>query len=571
MDAEQLVERLENRLDCVVDGLDDMGVPSDQLVLSPCSAELALRARADGRAFYHDELRGFLPVPPSLAPELTVWEENGTVPVWNDGILEAPKYFSFFMDTVFAPYTPNHRKKWRIHEVMHSLCRFYWNPKMTRFSCYVGSRLSELLPVVHWYGLDEIFRNRCPKHQGARLYREYCVDCERIAQPYWHLSEEQRTELHPFAEQHARHAFDHYASEMKACLTEIETGQRVVVHRPKLDASSDAVGYLRGHWNRLTAWSFGRFIELFMSDGADYFLDLHQCYEHQQRVWKEIVEGHLPSQEASLRKRDVRVLQDVGYRSLMMLEWCADEDCEQALMPLIEHAAQQVEKLRGEDLGAVDVRQTIERILSAVKLFEDRFPERVFKAFPMLGYPWFEGYKSERFVTEGLSSALHESIQNLSLASCANRFIRSDYFEHSRPLRARFADWAKKELPQDTSEPIELESWLRAVPHVDEEAELFASLPEEEWGRGELRLHKTFRRSRFSARAINQVLGWGVEQDELDLIAIWSSDGPQVFQLEPEHAELLAVVSQGRLPDLQQHRAQIDALLSVGVLIWLPI
>ena len=104
MDAEQLVERLEKRLDCVVEGLDDMGVPSDQLVLSPCSAELALRARADGRAFYHDELRGFLPVPPSLAPELTVWEENGTVPVWNDGVLEAPKYFSFFMEILRTKY-----------------------------------------------------------------------------------------------------------------------------------------------------------------------------------------------------------------------------------------------------------------------------------------------------------------------------------------------------------------------------------------------------------------------------------------------------------------------------------
>ena len=54
MDAEQLVDRLEKRLDCVVEGLDDMGVPSEQLVLSPCSAELALRARADGRASGRD-------------------------------------------------------------------------------------------------------------------------------------------------------------------------------------------------------------------------------------------------------------------------------------------------------------------------------------------------------------------------------------------------------------------------------------------------------------------------------------------------------------------------------------
>ena len=42
MNVEQLVGRLEQRLDCVVGGLDDMGVPAEQLVLSPCSAELAL-------------------------------------------------------------------------------------------------------------------------------------------------------------------------------------------------------------------------------------------------------------------------------------------------------------------------------------------------------------------------------------------------------------------------------------------------------------------------------------------------------------------------------------------------
>ena len=62
-----------------------------------------------------------------------------------------------------------------------------------------------------------------------------------------------------------------------------------------------------------------------------------------------------------------------------------------------------------------------------------------------------------------------------------------------------------------------------------------------------------------------------MEQGELELIAIWSSEGPQVFQLEPEHSEILSAVQQGLLPDLKEHKAEIDALLSVGILVWLPI
>ena len=95
---------------------------------------------------------------------------------------------------------------------------------------------------------------------------------------------------------------------------------------------------------------------------------------------------------------------------------------------------------------------------------------------------------------------------------------------------------------------------MRATPHVDEEAELFASLPDEQWGKGSLRLHKTFRKARFSARTVNQVLGWELDVEDLELIAIWSTEGPQVFQLEPEHAELLNAVGRGEVPDLQEHR-----------------
>jgi hypothetical protein len=571
MTKEALVGRLEQQLAHQVTGLDDLGVPEAQLVLSPISAELALRARADGRAFYHDELRGFLSFPQGLAPELMVWEEGQTTPVWKDGVLEAPKYFSFFMDTVFSPYTPNHRKKWRIHELMHTLCRFYWDPKMSRFSCYVGSRLSELLPVVHWYGLDEIFRNRCGEHQGMRLYREYCPECEKLARPYWLLTAEQKQELRPLALSHAEHALAHYASEMEACSRERTTGKRHPVHRPKLDSSSDAIGYLRGHWNRLTSWSFGSWIEHFMVDGEDYFSDLEAHHHHQEEVWSWLMSGEKVSQEHAQRNRKRRMLQDMGYRTLQVLESCPDEDVEQEIWPLLEHAAELASQLREQDVDIQDVEQAIDQISTGFTLFFDRLSEELLEALPQLGYLWSDLPKTGLYVVEGLRSGLHDSLAPIhDLPAVTEAFIADPIFTESRELRQRFADWAKKKLPEPFCEGLRLESWLRAAPHRDEEAELFAALPEESWGEGSLRLNRTFRRSLFSASIVAEILGWDVSEGELDLICIWSSEGPQLFELEAEHALLVEQVQEGRLPELEANRADLEGLLGVGVLVWLP-
>ena len=109
-----------------------------------------------------------------------------------------------------------------------------------------------------------------------------------------------------------------------------------------------------------------------------------------------------------------------------------------------------------------------------------------------------------------------------------------------------------------------------AIRRRDCSRRFFASLPEEQWGNGSLRLHKTFRKARFSSQTVNRILGWEMEIEELELIAIWSSEGPQVFQIDPEHIDLLAAVNRGERPNLQEHREAIDALLDVGILIWLP-
>ena len=102
-----------------------LGISSEILCTTPFSKDIAALAYADGRMFYHYELRGHLPVTENMAPEVPVWTEEGTVPLWKDGHLVAPKYFSFFLESVFAPYNPSHRSKWPAHELLHTLTKFY--------------------------------------------------------------------------------------------------------------------------------------------------------------------------------------------------------------------------------------------------------------------------------------------------------------------------------------------------------------------------------------------------------------------------------------------------------------
>ena len=55
---------------------------------------------------------------------------------------------------------------------------WFWRPDQTRFEAYLGARLNELLPVVHWYGTAELLRRRCPAHRGGPIPVHTCAVCE---------------------------------------------------------------------------------------------------------------------------------------------------------------------------------------------------------------------------------------------------------------------------------------------------------------------------------------------------------------------------------------------------------
>ena len=577
-----------------------MGVPSLDLMVTALSSRVGLLAAARGQAYFHHELRGRLPMPRGLEPERVAWEE-GTLPVWEEGILTEPKYFSFFLDAPFSPYNPNHRRKWRAHELLHGVVGIFWSPQMTRFEAYMGARLDELLPIIHWYGLDEIYRPRCEKHQGQQLYRELCPDCEGLARPYHKHDtawvEAQTTQACAWASQ----AWAHFDEEWKACLYELNTGQRCPTPRVHLDASSDAMGYLYCHWPRLTSWSFGSWVERFLHDGFDYFSTIPAYMQHIATCSHDLVSGECEVEMSTWQRlRTRRVLQDIGYRCFLSLEWLEDGSkaayrAEDAMMPLLEQAAK-----IGHDLLTVPVEnQDIDALIEAINTTfvkevcsVGNLPKELQQNFAMLGYLWPKvktpSLSSQTMITyalpqlkEGLETGYTQSwpmVLEQQIDPCIEMFAASPIFQLTERLTTRYSQWyGVQDNPSDAVlEWMRFEAWIQKSPHRDEDAECFSVLPEsitELAGLpGVLRSHQTLRRANWSAMLLEQLLG--EKQEEAACLAAIHHNGQQrLLLLGSEMTKVLDTVAQSQSLNREFVEAQNDALvllLENSFIAWFP-
>lgn len=552
-----------------------LGVPAQSLCTTVSSTHISLLGMSSGAHFSHHELRGHIPLPKSLAPNQKVWEEDGTVPVWTDGILHAPKYFSFFLESALPPYHPNHRMKWRVHELLHTWVGFFWHPQLTRFEAYVGARLSELLPVVHWYGLDEIDRPRCSKHLGQKMYRMLCPVCEQLAKPVWtHGAFD--AQKRAAALTHAAHALDHFSSEFTACLEEIQTGEVNSTPRPNLDAASDAQGYLIGHWNRLTSWSFGSWVLQFCVDGVDYHSTLPQFAQHVAECFRQMLMGtsnYSPADAARQRLR--QSVLDIGYRAYCALEWLQDEDAERTILGCLEDLAHSAHGLLDGTADPSDAEMAIQMLDAAMSGLEGLLPEGVIQRYLAHGHVAMSreeaGERGYGFVVDGLRNGLPDMLGQIEgWETVVSDFIASPAFMEAKALRSRFATWLKNNpvFPPEISVAVQIEAWLRDIPHTDETAELFASMPsQEDWGDGTLRCHSTLRRETFSAAGIQLIFGWTVEDDHLPICCVWTDGAPQVFVETEEMTAVFAAVKAGEKPI--QDDTILD-LLDIGALVWLP-
>lgn len=569
----------------------EMGVPTLDLVPTVLAYRAALLGAREGRSFYHHELRRRLPMPKELEPEVAVWQ-GGTTPVWSDGVLAEPKYFSFFQDAPLPAYNPNHRRKWRAHELLHGASKWFWHPEMSRFEFYVSARLNELVPIIHWYHLDEIFRPRCKKHEDQVLHRAHCLDCQKEARPFWECADLLEVERRDAALRFVESGFSHFEEEWAAIGKEIETGRRETRPRAHLDASSDAIGYMRAHWNRVTAWSFGTWSELFLRDGVDYFSTLDGLYQNVGSTMQNLVGGPIEVDEGGYQRKRCRgQLQDMGYRVLLALEFLDPESsegrrAEETLMPYLERAGELAADLLE---GSRTVEEGFEHFALSAKAFSTiahLFPEEVNDAFLGFGYTFIDpqvfATAAVGQVYSGLEDGMPETTERLSQPfECVRDFLLDPLFQEPRRLSQRFADWLQKsgvdELRQVPALAA-LEGLVNGEPRQDEEATAFAVLPKYPSDlrnqEGTLRVHKTLRRGTFTSKVLATVMGETFCGDgEVGLSIVLVEGVPRVYLESEEARQILNAMEEGRDIDDWWDFTWAETLMDLlenQILIWMP-
>ena len=522
--------------------LNVLGPSVDVFTQNPFSVQIACMALSKGRRFTHHELRGYIPVPEEMEPETSVWEYEQNTPLWIGGIRRNPKHFCFRLDAIFPTFHPNYRSKWPAHELLHSLCGYFWHPEQTRFECYVGARLAELLPLTHWYGLDEVARNRCERHTQKPPTKEYCRTCESMFGPYWETDWNTEQRLH--SQKALEFAFAYYQSEREACIKEIETHKRVEIPRILLDSSSDALGYMEGHWNRLCSWSFGAFDELFVRQEEKHS-NLTDFVSHIDSVFETLLSEDIqvPSIEKHHEEYAVRCVQDMGKRILTALEWGTEED-KDACWPLLEHAAAAIRN--GISIEFDQWMKEVQSCVNATKL-----PSVVLEPIFQSG-----------LMSKGWSPSLYDGVEQSFDTSIDDSLIEA--FVQSKSFWSLGHLW--KRLPQFfENEEFALEGWLKQAPHEDREARLF-SMPfsQEE---GVLRLNTTFREGRFSTEAMNAVLGW---EEDAEIIAWWHQGEPFVLVVDEQLQRCMTCVKEKNWMGVFED-SYLYELVSVGLLVWIPI
>lgn len=531
------------------------GAPATDFTVTLLSLRAAMMGASTGRTLYHHELRHRLELPPEARPEVQVWDASGVfTPYWADGILQEPKYFSFFQDAPFAAFNPNHRIKWRAHEMLHGAVGWFWREDMTRFEFYLASRINELLPVVHWYGFDEAFRPRCSEHLDTVLAREFCASCEDAAKHYWIDPDPSRLDA---ATEHIRAGLEHLNDELDVIEAEIESLTAIASPRGHLDASSDSIGYVHGHWNRCTSWIFGAWIEGF-NDTQDYFTSIEAMIGHTRNVGRELLGGDLVyDPETAGRLRDRRHAQDIAWRCLVKISTDESSRYEDGLDRHLHRLADLTVTLRSEQACLQEVLQPLKETL--VELQDDTVIGRGFEPTQS---------RSIAQLSEGLSNALPQTTAAIDDLSAIAEAFASTPVEHGR-LDRRFADWLRS--IDDPAAPIaEFEAWIAQPPRQDDTLENFGHTPRklEELREGRVRLNSTYREMKLDLAEAAMLFDLN---EACQICAVFLRGEAGVVIVEDEHAQAIECVRSGDVEGLLKCDADVlEALLATGVIAWLP-
>ena len=224
-------------------------LPLGEVLASPFALRAVALAVEAGARTVHLELRARVPWPDALGvPEEVRDPEHG---VWDRGVLRSGKYQGFLADEAFAIYDPSHVSKWGPHELVHRAAGFFAREGASRFEHYLGARLNELVPVVLFYGPEQVMRLDEGPFDRAAAGRAPSASVDRAR--WLHDGEAALRERALASVPILREGLAHFERELRAIDEELATGRRVRAPHPSLDASSDATAYVVGHYDRLRA------------------------------------------------------------------------------------------------------------------------------------------------------------------------------------------------------------------------------------------------------------------------------------------------------------------------------
>ncbi len=385
------------------------GVPAHETTRSVAASRVASAAAEEGLLLFHFEHRALLEVP---GP----WQrrgEDGALPRWSQGVLPEPKYGAFRHDQGVGSFHPGHRAKWSTHELCHGLVGTAWRPGASRLFHATAGRLSELVPVVLWYTLDEIGLCRCPRHTSP-LYRTHCPACERAAgQGAGPVDVDS-------ARRHLRAARDFMEQELDAVARTRRTGVPVHHVHGSLDLCSDGLAYAASHGPRLESPGFSMWAERYLGPSVGGHDALEALQDRAVAVFLHLAAGEpLPGRGAA---RKDWVHQDVAGRVLQGL--LGDGE---ACLPIWER------------LDEDDLEGTIRTYAEVAQRVGGQHPADVFAP----GYRVFGGVgRSVEQVEEGLGTVVPMTMQLAEDAELdlAEPFVLADGPARV-PLGLRFASW----------------------------------------------------------------------------------------------------------------------------------
>jgi hypothetical protein len=279
-------------------------LPVGEVVASPMGMRAIALAAQQGGSSVHLELRADVPWPDAFADARH--HDIATDPhgYWDRGILHTGKYRGFFADAPLGVWNPNHMAKWGPHELMHRAVGFLWRHDHSRFEAYLGARLNELVPVVLWYGLDEAMRLDGRGWSRAEAARSPSAP---VNEARWRIGDD--SELRALAAKGVaplRSGLAHFAREWRAI--EAEAADGVVRSTPAegLDASSDAIAYVVGHYPRLCSPAFAAYAEHMLREGQDYEATVGAYMARVEQAFDALLFGAIAfdaSQAAEARRR----------------------------------------------------------------------------------------------------------------------------------------------------------------------------------------------------------------------------------------------------------------------------